>query len=148
MDIGRKLTTLLRATVRSAFTPSRRKGGRGGDAESQVEAARRALAEVEAREQQIAALLKGARAKMEAAQAAGNHAEVQAQQRLIAELEAHLRTQSTDAVRLSERLKALEEALAEKQAAERRRRAAEAAAETAGSRSAAVGGESAPAGDS
>ncbi|MFQ5578337.1 MAG: hypothetical protein ACE5G8_15250, partial [Anaerolineae bacterium] len=113
MNIGRKLTTLIKATLRGSLSGGRKqRPSHSGDPQAQLEALRQNLAQVEARERQVADLLKAAQAKAQDAAAGGNRREAAAQQHLAAELETHLQHQSTQAVTLTEKLQALETTLA------------------------------------
>ena len=114
MSFGKKLSTLINATLRGGF-PRRRKRRRAAsdDAEAQLKAIREALAEVEVKERQVAEQLKAARAKTKAATESGNRAEEVAQRRMADELETHLETQSIEATHLAEKLTEIENRLAE-----------------------------------
>jgi len=109
MGFGKKLVTLINATLRGGV-PRFRKHDRSpsGDPESQLKAIQAALTEVEAKEQEVAERLKATQTKIDAAVVEGNREEAMAQRRLAHELEAHLQTQSTEAVRLSEKLAVIE----------------------------------------
>ena len=109
MSFARKLTTLINATVRGGL-PQRQRRARvlPNDPEDQLTAIRKALAEVEAKERAVVERLKSTEAKAEAAVESGDQAEAAAQQKLARELEVHLKTQSTEAIQLSEKLEAIE----------------------------------------
>lgn len=114
MNLGKKLTTLINAALRSGLP----RGGKSHDRafdnpEEQLKAIREALAQVEAKEREVAARLKETQARATAAAESDNRSEAMAQQRLARELEAHLQTQSTEAITLSRKLAAIEERLAE-----------------------------------
>ena len=116
MNLGKKFTTLINATLRGGLPRRRKRHGRAADTpEAQLKAIREALAQVEAKEQEVVARLKEAQAKAAAAAESGKHSEATAQQRLARELEAHLQTQSTEAIALTQKLAAIEEHLAKEQ---------------------------------
>ncbi len=133
MNFSKKLSTLINATVRYGLSMPKRKLRRPkADPESDLDTLRRQLAEVEAKEREVADLLKVAQTETQSAREEGRATEAAARQRLVAELEAHLDTRSTQAIALSKKLKALQAAV------ETQRMAAEQAA----------GDGSAPASDS
>lgn len=114
MNLGKKLTTLISAALRSGLP----RGGKSQDRafdnpEEQLKAIREALAQVEVKEREVATRLKETQARATAAAESGNRNEAMAQQRLARELEVHLQTQSTEAITLSRKLAAIEERLAE-----------------------------------
>jgi len=122
MGFGKKLSTLINATLRGGFS-GRRKRPRHvpDDPESQLKAIRKALAEVELKERQVGDQLQATQTRLNQAIEGGDQAEVTAQRRLLHQLESHLKTQSTEAVRLAESLAVIEDHLAteRREAAER-----------------------------
>ncbi len=111
MDLGKKLTTLLKATIRGP-RPAKQKGASyDDDPTTRLESLRKAMSDVEAKERQVANLLKAAKTKAKLAEESGNQSEVSAQNRLIAELETHLERQSAQAVSLTQKLQQAEAAL-------------------------------------
>ena len=144
MNLGKKITTLIKSTVRSTLTGShkRRRDDTGGDDyEEQLEALQENLADVEAKEREVANLLKKAKQEAEEAAQAGKHEEAQAKEMQAIKLEAHLNSQSTQAVALTEKLKQVEEGLAAQQDAEAKRAAAEEATKQAAEQAATIGGD-------
>ncbi len=120
MGLGKKISTLLSARLRSSFSrKSKRRQPAQRDPESQLEAVRQALDEMEAREQEVAGQLKVAQSRAEEAAEKGDREEKRAQERLVAQLETHLETQSTQAIALSEQLTRLEENLTQEPPADR-----------------------------
>lgn len=114
MNLGKKLTTLINAALRNGLPRGSKSHDRAFDnPEEQLKAIREALAQVEAKEREVAVRLKETQARATAAAESGNRSEAMAQQRLARELEAHLQTQSTEAITLSQKLAAIEEHLAE-----------------------------------
>lgn len=112
MKFGKKLSTLINATLRFGLSRSKRKlGSDSGNPESNLDTLRRHLADVEAKERELAGLLKVTHAKAKLARDEGRVVDADAQQRLTTELEAHLETQSTQAIALSKKLKAMKESL-------------------------------------
>jgi Fic family protein len=139
MDIGHKISTLIKATLRRGLSPSRKeRKDTSGDPKKQLEALRRDLARVEAKERQIAELLKAAQAKAQTAMENDDREEVMAQNRLAIELETHLQNESTQAVTLTEKLKKLEEKLTAQEEADRQGKAS---TEEVTAQTAAVGGD-------
>lgn len=134
MNLGKKLATLINAGLRGA-RPRRgqRRHAPEADPAGQIEAVRRALAEVEARERAVADQLQATEASAAEAAAQGDRETARRQQRLARELKAHLATQSTQTGQLQARLAALEEQLDQtRREAETRLAASGEAAETAG----------------
>lgn len=114
MNLGDKLRTLLSARLRSASPlKGKRRHPPPADPGDQLAAIRQALAEVEAKEQAVADQLRATEATATEAAAKGNREAEREQQRLANELKAHLETQSTQAIKLQEKLAALEEKLAQ-----------------------------------
>jgi chromosome segregation ATPase len=114
MHLGKKLSTLINATLRGGLPRGRRRfSATPGDPEAQLETVRRALADVEAKERAVADRLQETQDRLNEAIEQGDEAEVSAQRRLARELESHLQTQSTEALRLSEKLAVIEDRLAE-----------------------------------
>lgn len=144
MNFGKKLSTLIKATLRSGLSPSARGTvNQPGDPKAQVKRLQKDLAAVEAKERQVADLLKAAQAKAQSAADSGDLEKAAAQDRLIAELESHLTNQATQTERLTEKLRGMEADLtAQDEELERRRQAAEAAAQQQPAKSMAVGEDS------
>lgn len=114
MNLADKLKTLLSARLRSASPfKGQRRHPPPEDPGGQLAAIRQALAEVEAKEQAVADHLRAAETKAAEAAAEGDRETARAQQRLANELQAHLETQSTQAIKLQEKLAALETKLAD-----------------------------------
>ena len=117
MGLGKKLSTLINATLRGGFSGRRRRYRPAkGDPQAQLQAIQEALAEVEVKERQMADRLQETRANLEAAIDRGDREEAASQRRLAATLEAQLKTQSTEAVHLAEKLSVVEASLTEKKA--------------------------------
>ena len=111
MNLGKKLTTLLKAAIRGPRPVKQKDASYDDDPATHLESLRQAMSDVEKKERQVAALLKAAKTKAKLAEERGNHSEVSAQNRLIAELETHLERQSTQAVALTQKLQQAEAAL-------------------------------------
>lgn len=107
MNFGRKLSTLIRATVRGAI-PSFSHPKTSAEKLVQL---RRDLAAMEAKERELAELLKKTRREAQSAAEAGDIAAAQTKERLAAKLEAQLDAQSVRAITLSENVGLLEKAL-------------------------------------
>ncbi len=110
MDLGKKLTTLLKAAIRGPRAAKQKGASYDDDPATRLESLRQAMSDVEAKERQVADLLKAAKTKAKLAEENGNHSEVSAQNRLIAELETHLERQSAQAISLTEKLQQAESA--------------------------------------
>lgn len=118
MNLGKKLATLINATLRSGFS---RVGSRpeapsaGGDPAAdrnqQLEQVRQAIEAVAAQEAAVARKLATTRQQAQAAADRGDRQAEQAQNRLAAELEAHLKTQTTQSAALAQQLDTLQQAL-------------------------------------
>ncbi|OQY30807.1 MAG: hypothetical protein B6243_09635 [Anaerolineaceae bacterium 4572_5.2] len=104
MNLGKKLATLLNAAIRGSHPAAKAKGVSSEDPKTQLESLHQAMSDVEDKERQVADLLKAAKTKAKLAEESGNHSEVSAQNRLIAELETHLERQSAQAISLTEKL--------------------------------------------
>ncbi len=117
MNFARKLSTLIRASVRGAMPAF----SRPKSAAEKLAQLRRDLAAMEAKERELAELLKKTRREAQAAAEAGDVAAAETKKRLAAKLEAQLDAQSVRAITLSENVTVLEKALrqsaAEKSAA-------------------------------
>ena len=109
MNLGKKLTTLLKAAIRGPRATKQEDVS--DDPATRLESLRQAMSDVEAKERQVATLLKAAKTKAKLAEERGNQSEISAQNRLIAELETHLERQSTQAISLTEKLQQAEAAL-------------------------------------
>ncbi len=107
MSFTKKLTTLIRATVRGAI-PSFSHPKTSAEKLAQL---RRDLAAMEAKERELAELLKKTRREAQTAAEAGDIASAQTKNRLAAKLEAQLDAQSVRAITLSENVNLLEKAL-------------------------------------
>ena len=108
MRLAGKMTTLIKATLRMPT----RLFSKPKDAESRLKTLEKELADIEAKEREIANLLKETRAKAADADTAGDATEADAQTRLAQKLETQLDTQSVQAITLSEKLKMLSQSLA------------------------------------
>ena len=118
MGLGKKLSTLINAVLRGGLPrPSRRHDDFAGDAELQLEAVRKALAEVQAKEQAVAEQLKAAQDRLQAAIENNDSAEIRRQRQLTNQLETHLTSQMTEAVVLSDRLAEIESVLTQQASA-------------------------------
>ncbi len=106
MDIGKKLTTLIKAAVHVG-DPLRQKKY-AADPNAQLQLLRKSLADVEKQERKLADMLKVARTKAQLAAEQGDQTQAKAEQRLVAELKAQLDVQSVRAITLTEKLTALE----------------------------------------
>ena len=117
MNFARKLSTLIRASVRGAMPAF----SRPKSAAEKLAQLRRDLAAMEAKERELAELLKKTRREAQTAAEAGDVAAAETKKRLAAKLEAQLDAQSVRAITLSENVTVLEKALrqsaAEKSAA-------------------------------
>jgi predicted RNase H-like nuclease (RuvC/YqgF family) len=111
MNLGKKLTTLLKAAIRGPRAAKQKGASYDDDPATQLESLRQAMSDVETKERQVADLLKAAKTKAKLAEERGNHSEVSAQNRLIAELETHLERQSAQAIALDNKLQQAEAAL-------------------------------------
>jgi secreted Zn-dependent insulinase-like peptidase len=112
MGLIEKINTLLNATLRSGLSPRERRSALDELEREQLEAIRRALAEVTAREREMVGRIQSEQAQAEAAAQRGDTAEQQAHQRRIVEIERRLHTEMTQAIDLEATLAALEEKLA------------------------------------
>ncbi|MEM7034852.1 MAG: hypothetical protein AAF629_35250 [Chloroflexota bacterium] len=117
MSLGKKLATLINATLRGGLPQRRRFQVDMDDPDGQLSAIREALQAVELQERNVAEKLKQTKANVDAAIDQGDQTEVDNQRRLIRELETQLETQSTEAITLSEQLAAIEAVLTEQRAA-------------------------------
>ena len=107
MSFAKKLSTLIRATVHSALpTFSRPK-----TSAEKLAQLRRDLAAMEAKERELAELLKKTRREAQAAAESGDIAAARTKERLAAKLESQLDAQSVRAITLSENVDLLEKAL-------------------------------------
>ena len=116
MSLGKKLATLINATLRGGLPQRQRFRINEDDPDGQLKAIREALAAVEIQERAVAEKLKETETKLETALDEGDRDEVVNQRRLARELEAQLQTQSTEAITLSEKLAAIEAVLTEQRA--------------------------------
>lgn len=116
MGLGKKLVTLINATIRGGLPQRRQHRVNQNDPTGQLETVRQALAAVELQERAVAEKLKETQANVEEALTQGNSEVVAAQRKLAQKLETQLQTQSTEAIALSEKLAAIEQALVETQA--------------------------------
>ncbi len=112
MDLMTKINTLINATVRSGLSPRERRSALDELEREQLEAIRRALAEVNAREQEMAGRVQAEQSQAEAAAQRGDLTEQRTHERRMAEIERHLNTEMTQAINLEAQLAALEEKLA------------------------------------
>jgi hypothetical protein len=113
MDLIEKINTLLNATINAKLPHWERRSALEQLEQEQLAAIRRALAEVEVREQEMADRLKTEQVKAEEAAQHGDQAEQRAHERRAAELEHYLRNETLQAINLEEKLAALEEKLAQ-----------------------------------
>jgi len=125
MNLGKKLATLLNAAIRGSNPAAKAKGISSEDPKTQLESLRQAMSDVEAKERQVAKLLEAAKVKARDAEESGSYKETAAQNRLVAELEAQLDSQSTQAISLTERLQQVEASLDAQQKEAKARAAAE-----------------------
>lgn len=107
MNFTKKLSTLIRATVRGAM-PS---FSRPKPATEQLKQLRSDLAAMESKERELAELLKETRREAQSAAESGDIAAAHTKERLAAKLEAQLDVQSARAITLSENMAVLEKAL-------------------------------------
>lgn len=108
MRFAGKMATLIKATLRMPTHLF----SKPEDAQARLTALEKELADIEAKEQSLANLLKATQAKAKEADAAGDTTEADAQMRLAQKLETQLDTQSVQAITLSENVKVLSQALA------------------------------------
>jgi hypothetical protein len=133
MDLFEKINTLLNATLQAALSPRERRRALDQLEQEQLEAIRKALAEVELREREMAERLKSEHSQAAQAVQRGDVAEQRAHERRAMELERHLQHESAQAINIEEKLRALEEKLAlAKEAVENEARKTAARAEAAG----------------
>lgn len=118
MKLGKKLATLIKATLRSGLSrPGRQPevAAKGpspeDDRDRQIEQVRQALEAVSAQERAVAEKLAATRQQAQAAAERGDRQTEMAQNRLAAELEAHLKTQTSQSTALARQLDALQQAL-------------------------------------
>jgi len=117
MDLLKKVELLLNAKTRSAL-PRRSRHSLADDEEAALLAEiRQALGDVEAKERELAGRIQVEQAEATAAAERGDIENHLAHTRRAADLEYHLRQESTMAINLEEKLAALEEKLAQAQAA-------------------------------
>lgn len=109
MRLAGKMATLIKATLR--IPP--RLFSRPKNTESHLKSLEKELADIEAKEQTLANLLKVTHTKAKEATAAGNATEADAQSRLAQKLETQLDSQSVQAITLSEKVQTLSQALAQ-----------------------------------
>jgi len=107
MNFTKKLSTLIQATVHGAMPSFSRPKP---TAEKLVQL-RRELETVDAKERELAELLKKTRREAQSAAEAGDIAAAQTKERLAAKLETRLDTQSVQAITLSENVSLLEKVL-------------------------------------
>ena len=132
MDLIEKINTLLNATINAKLPHWERRSALEQLEQEQLAAIRRALAEVEIRERDMADRLKTEQVQAEEAAQRGNPDEQRAHERRAAELEHYLRNESLQAINMEEKLAALEEKLAQaKEAVEKEARKAAARDEEA-----------------
>jgi hypothetical protein len=132
MDLIEKINTLLNATINAKLPHWERRSALEQLEQKQLAAIRRALAEVEVREQEMVNRLQTEQVEAEEAAQRGDPAEQHAHERRAAELEHYLRNESLQAINLEEKLAALEEKLAQaKEAVEKEARKAAARDEEA-----------------
>jgi hypothetical protein len=112
MDLIEKINTLLNATIQAKLPHHERRSALDQLEQEQLAAIRQALAQVEAREQEMADRLKSEQTMAEEAAQRGDQAEQQVHVRRAAELEHYLREESIQAINLEEKLAALEQKLA------------------------------------
>lgn len=101
MNLSRKIRTLVGAQLQQLLPGAGRSAQKPA---AQLAAVRAMLAEVQEREQAVAAQLKETYSRLEAASAEGDYAAEREQRRLAAELEAHLKNESTQVIELSQTL--------------------------------------------
>lgn len=119
MNFGSKLLTLIKATLRGSPRPQSAGSPQAGDVKEQVQQLQKDMARVEANEQRIADLLRAAQAKAQQAADSGNYAEAARQDRLAAELEDRLKSQSAQTQQLAEKINRLADAQPPAEASER-----------------------------
>ena len=107
MRLAGKMATLIKATMR---IPARLLS-RPKDARARLNALEKELADIEAKEQELAELFKTAQAKAEHASNMGNIAEADALTQVARKLETQLDSQSVQAIMVSENVKVLSQAL-------------------------------------
>jgi chromosome segregation ATPase len=113
MGLGKKLATLIKATLRGGLAGPQRRPDFTGDPAAQLTAAQKALAEVQAKEQAVADQLQTVQDRLQTALDSGDREEVRRQQHLANQLEAHLKTQTAQAATLSGKLAEIESHLAQ-----------------------------------
>ncbi len=112
MDLLKKIETLLNATTRAKLPRRERRSALDKREEKLLAEIRQALANVEAQERLLAERLKLERTQAEEAAQRGDRAEQQAHEKRATELERHLEQESIQAINLEEKLASLEEKLA------------------------------------
>jgi hypothetical protein len=117
MDFMKKVETLLNATARSPLPRRGRRSVLDEQEEQILTEIRRALAAITAQEQVLARRIKTERTQAQEAAQTGDRANQQAHQRRAAEMERELEQESIQAIDLEEKLRALEEKLAQAKAA-------------------------------
>lgn len=112
MDLLKKVELLLNAKSRSMLPRRGRRSALDQQEEEILAEIRRALGDVEAQEQKLAAQIKTELAAADAASQQGNLEEQRVHERRAAELDYYLDQESVKAIDLEEKLQALEEKLA------------------------------------
>jgi len=112
MDLLKKVELLLNARSRSILPRRNRRSALDQQEEDILAEIRRALGDVEAQEQKLAAQIKTELAAADAAAQQGNLEEQRVHERRAAELDYYLDQESVKAIDLEEKLQALEEKLA------------------------------------
>ncbi len=107
MRLAGKMATLIKATLRMPTHLF----SKPEDAQARLNTLEKELADIEAKERELANLLKATRAKAAEANSAGDTTKADAQTRLAQKLETQLDTQSVQAIMLSEKVKTLSQAL-------------------------------------
>jgi hypothetical protein len=112
MDILKKIETLLNATTRSRLPRRKRHSALDEQEEKLLAEIRQAVANVQAQERVLAERLKAERVQVQEAARRGNRADQRAHEKRAGELERQLEQESIQAINLEEKLAALEEKLA------------------------------------
>ena len=111
MDLLKKVETLISATTRSKLSRRRRRTILDEEEEKLLAEIRQTVAQVQAQERVLAERLKTERSEADAAAQLGDRLKQQTHERRAAELERQLEQESIQAINLEEKLAALEEKL-------------------------------------
>lgn len=117
MDLLKKVELLINAKTRSALPRRERPNPLAEEEARLIAEIRQALGDVEVKERELAQRIKTERSQAKAAADRGNTEEMRTHKRRAAELESHLDQEMTFAIDLEAKLTALQEKLAQAQAA-------------------------------